>query len=79
MDWQPIETAPKDGTWFVAVCCGEAGSYEVARYQPYHFYKFVEQEGGLFKKEINMTDEWGGANNMHRMTHWMPLPKPPST
>lgn len=71
MNWEPIESAPKDGTrvdlWAVNVF-GEAkrfaGCYwEVATYEFHH-------------------DRWIGlpeGRKSWKPTHWMPLPKPPNT
>jgi hypothetical protein len=85
--WQPIETAPKDGTWFL-ICNAddgfdsyEVGSYdpEVGSYDPTFWPEYVEVEGGLYRKEMKTSYEWRGFNNLHRATHWMPLPEPPLT
>ena len=77
--WQPIETAPKDGTWFL-ICCAEEGfnSYEVGQWDPYMAYTF-EPEGDLYRKVKKSIYDWRGFNNMHRATHGMPLPTPPSS
>lgn len=61
MDWQPIETAPKDGTsillWgdWLKTPCVDNGS-----------------EDGTFGAFTSQT----GYESVHP-THWMPLPKPP--
>jgi hypothetical protein len=80
MEWQPIETAPRDGTWFM-ICRAEDGfdSYEVGRYDPYMTSEFVEVEGGLFRKEMRSSYDWGHFNNFYRATHWMRVPEPPLT
>ena len=77
-DWQPINTAPTDGTWFL-ICNARDGfnSYEVGRYEPMLWPKYVEAGDGLYRKEMQHIHEWRGLNNMHRATHWMPLPEPP--
>jgi hypothetical protein len=77
MDWQPIETAPKDGTnvllWekysitpFVGywLSCGNSGFW-------YADLEHVDAEGG-----------WDGAIAVSKVdqefvSHWMPLPPPP--
>ena len=78
-DWRPIETAPKDGTWFL-ICRADDGfdSYEVGRFDPMILPEFVEAGEGLYRKIERKGYEWTGFNNMHRATHWMPLPEPPS-
>ena len=77
-DWQPINTAPKDGTWFL-ICNAIDGfySYEVGRYEPMFWPEYVEAGDGFYRKEMKQIHEWRGFNNMHRATHWMPLPDPP--
>jgi hypothetical protein len=78
-EWQPIETAPKDGTWFLAARRGEGpDQYEIGAYDPLMFAEYVEVEAGLFRKEMRPSYDWRGFNNFRRMTHWMPLPTPPS-
>lgn len=78
-EWQPIETAPKDGTWFLASREGEGPEdFELGCYEPYYFDEYEEAGDGLFKKQKRLLGEWRGFNNMHRMTHWMPLPAAPS-
>ena len=76
--WRPIDTAPKDGTWFL-ICRADEGfdSYEVGRWEPYMWSEYVEDRDGLYRKESKPVHEWRGFNNMHRATHWLPLPEPP--
>jgi hypothetical protein len=69
-EWQPIETAPKDGEWILAAVidlpCG--GIYlsmpRSENWRPNN-YSFG---GGLWK-------DWSGTGV--NVTHWMPLPAPP--
>ena len=80
MNWQPIESAPRDGTTFVAarfVDDGHDPDYEVGCYRPLTWDRYEPADGGLFQKFTDTVHEWGGFNNFHRMTHWMPLPPPP--
>jgi len=63
-EWQPIETAPKDGTEFLAWYPpddGDDGFFDIADW--IEMPKFVN------------ADSWtrGGLDP----THWMPLPEPP--
>lgn len=78
-EWQPIETAPQDGQWFVAACFDYGDpSYEVGRYNPLMRDGFVETEAaGLYRKEQRQVYDWDGFNNMHRMSHWLALPSAP--
>ena len=82
--WQPIETAPKDGTEILLwrEDCGQfIGAY--TSYDAYASERECEEldEASLFQKD------WFGAGipwGMERMegsdvpTHWMPLPPPPA-
>ncbi len=81
-EWQDIATAPRDGTWFVACRAGEPDSYEIGCYSLLKYPRYIEIEGGLYRKEDETIYEWRGFNNMRRMTHWLsidpvPLPAPP--
>jgi hypothetical protein len=62
MAWQPIETAPRDGTEILAYNAF-AGRY---------LTRFVDGEWPKYGWD-NMTGVW-----YPRPTHWMPLPPPPS-
>ena len=76
--WQPIETAPRDGTWFVICLPGER--FEVGRFYPAKSTYYVPSEiDGLFRQQEKVIHEWGEFNNFHRATHWLPLPAPPVT
>ena len=65
-EWRPIETAPKDGTWFYACRAG----------QPHTGTKvaFSHNCGG------NPETWWDGSMfyRLSTFTHWMPLPPPPA-
>lgn len=64
-EWQPIETAPKDGTRVLLI---HAQSGFVMGY--YKSWQLDGKSGGLWRYEGIHT-----ANV--EPTHWMPLPKPP--
>jgi hypothetical protein len=74
-EWRPIETAPRDGSWFVIRCIDD--TYEAGRYDPSMWPCFEEVEGGLFKKVEKQIYDWAGFNNFHRATHWLQLPPIP--
>lgn len=78
-EWSSIESAPRDGTWFLA-CRADEGfeSYEIGCYDPLKFPRYEPVEGGLYRRVDEEGYEWRGFNNMHRMTHWRALPPPPA-
>lgn len=77
MIWQPIETAPKDGTW-VLIAGGSADVYHDDRNEPpmvaacYALnppyadgdWVFCSYDGGYYGRWV-------------KPTHWMPLPEAP--
>ena len=79
MKWQPIETAPRDGRWFVTACFAEGREpfYEVGAYDPLTRYDYELTDGGLYRRVESIAYDWTGFNNFEHMTHWMPLPEPP--
>ena len=69
MDWQKIETAPKDGTVVL--------TYD-PRWQPpltASFYEFPPGSGAKWRLTWDDTEKYG----RHEPTHWMPLPAPPES
>lgn len=64
-DWQPIETAPKDGTDIVVVDADTAFA-QVASYEPAPdpAWVWVVTDGVTYHEST--------------FTHWMPLPEPPT-
>lgn len=64
--WQPIETAPKDGTKIIAT-----GQYGV---------RVVWWGAGAFNRKINAYDrDWTDCVTYgFKLTHWRPLPAPPT-
>ena len=86
MDWQPIETAPKDGTWVMLYRPhADFGAWDTivfARwyedewawpqevFDPYEPPDLDERDDRGFFAHECFTD----ASNF---THWMPLPAPP--
>lgn len=73
-DWQPIETAPKDGTWILV--------YSSLAEQPNHFIasweKFALPEAACGSEE-EIDGEWTDQQCVFipDPTHWMPLAEPP--
>jgi hypothetical protein len=68
MEWQPIETAPKDGAEILAT--------------GYNYGLMDSGRHRVITKYLD--GEWADASNAFRdtfgyLTHWMPLPEPPET
>lgn len=61
MSWQPIETAPKDGTYFIAY------AHTKIPLIPYVICAFYD---GNFRRHVTHQVQ-------STLTHWMPLPEPP--
>lgn len=74
MNWQPIETAPRDGTlidlWISAVDCA-------FRAVDFKWEVTETQKQGQWVKDGNPLD-WHYGNVGMQATHWMPVPAPPS-
>lgn len=69
MEWQPIETAPKDGQCFLACCWLE--DEDRAFYQLIGWDVYAEMCGRKEGWRNTCNEVWDG------FTHWMPLPEPP--
>jgi len=66
-NWQPIETAPKDGTRFLAF---DGNIMAVCRMEN------ISTSQPLF---VCRVPEWDHENYDHpNFTHWMPSPAPPT-
>lgn len=67
MGWQPIETAPKDGTYFLAF----NAALEADSWADEERHMIVQWTGrGYWRIALD-------GQSAHP-THWMPLPPPPS-
>lgn len=66
MGWQPIETAPKDGSGFI-------GWWPESKNMPYGFTWWLT--GWPWADQWYRTDHRQYA--VGQPTHWMPLPEPP--
>jgi hypothetical protein len=72
--WQPIETAPKDGTKILVFTIH--GDVEVSEYCVKKHVVYDPVGDGLFKAREEIWGEfWNGSC---RPTHWMALPDPPA-
>lgn len=92
MNWQPIETAPKDKTKFLAFGKGHgnrAFSYHIGEpgfpmfsicwWDWHESEKDVPVGDGLFRKEPCRELESWRCEWGFVPTHWMPLPAPPES
>lgn len=64
MEWQPIETAPKNGT-VILVCGGNAGFY------------YPTTLAALWDNGEWLPDQWEQVDESLEPEYWMPLPEPP--
>jgi len=79
-EWQPIDTAPKDGTKILAYTHDglNGPEYAVLSWYIHEGYVFKEMEGGLYMKVLSNSEWWDGAPyTPFPATHWQPLPTPP--
>ena len=86
MEWQPIETAPKDGTK-VVLAHPEWSEYPVAQWMEYPGNPVLDANErdcwvfGWGHDSIGFTvgieDYWLGWDEDQMPTHWMPLPPAP--
>lgn len=80
MQWQTIETAPKDGTSVLIISADYPDCRAVMG-----FWEYTEMEGWswcLYEKLLwhDIPEEHHGLIGwMPEPTHWMPLPAPPTT
>lgn len=73
MNWQPIDTAPKDGT---LVLIAVRGSCYIASWSDEaQFERFEERPGW----QVFVCDDGWYSWAEDAPTHWMPLPDPPSS
>ena len=82
--WQPIETAPKDGTW-ILLCGGRTDEDFYLRDEPEAQSRIVSAFWLLSPCGDEDGEEWSVGfwdgswrTGYENPTHWMPLPPPPS-
>ena len=68
-EWQPIETAPRDGQSILATGGGLDDSVQIVSYS--------EHVGAWETPEATLDDRDDEPDGYSRPTHWMPLPEPP--
>lgn len=82
--WQPIETAPKDGTR-VMLWRGfpEFGEWPEMVIAEWHDYEWQWPDSSHLRGTSSTHGEWtrehlyNGYSSASDFTHWMPLPEPP--
>lgn len=80
-NWQPIETAPKDGREFIVFYETPRGSrgFDIVSWVADEETVSVDVGGGLFRREQRDTSGFIGNIGRHTgkyATHWMPLEPP---
>lgn len=80
MRWQPIETAPRDGTR-ILLCEGEhvgTGLFSAWQRHPDGTVIGLEESSREFPDEYQDTWEWSPSDGPSHASpsHWMPLPEP---
>lgn len=77
--WRPIETAPKDGTPFLAWAPGYKWP-EVLRWFQYDAEDALEvgEEGYFHFAEELLQDACDAPDIASDYSHWQPLPEPPT-
>lgn len=72
-DWQPIETAPKDGT--PVLTCRAGFLPALSHWGSYAGKDRWGTDPETFMEEDHFMDYWLSCD--YAPTHWMPLPPPP--
>lgn len=77
MSWQPIETAPRDGTSIIAWClfedtCESGGPVVVS-----WCHRGVESYDPRTGKTTDVYAFYDGCRAPQGLTHWMPIPAKP--
>lgn len=76
--WQPIETAPKDGTVVLLYWRAEHGPDTVDYFASGEYTRFGDGSGGWCGESFHASvDGYWTRLLAERPTHWMPLPPPP--
>lgn len=79
--WNPISTAPKDGTAFLAFCPPDYDSEFIGHNEPRYQVCYYSISGDLYSSitqfEFENEDLIGEQEEFHP-TNWCKLPNPPS-
>jgi hypothetical protein len=86
LGWRDIATAPRSGEEVLGYkressVCGVVHHCVIMRWKSNEHHRFVEAEGGLFKKVVVDVGGWrtgtGWSEKEFAPDKWMPLPPPP--
>jgi len=76
MEWMPIESAPKDGTY---VLIADDSHVTVGKYHEDKGEHLVAAEQPYWEPyDWSYWDRWQTDDSWFLPTHWMPLPAPPA-
>ena len=83
-EWQPIETAPKDGTMFIGWVSAQRHSAEdgggSGRFHDTSCVDFCAWRNVAESPDGGYVDNFAGqVGDWQHVTHWMPLPAPPQS
>lgn len=82
-EWQPIKTAPRDGTWIIIegeMNGGDTSSARIARWNPTMdmdnggVYEWQALDVGTYDDTIATDDDLWNWYSEGRVSQWMPLP-----
>ena len=73
-NWQPISTAPKDGTRLMLYGC----EFRRHWYGTGYYFKGVPGDGEGWIAHSFLTQPHNDSSGTFQPSHWMPLPEPPS-
>ena len=81
MEWQTIDTAPKDGTEVLACAIKYPDEISIVAFRRYEvsYGRYAADWVGMCDGVPAIKDEGDTYTNYHLpfVTHWMPLPEPP--
>lgn len=77
-EWQPINTAPKDGTWIWVFTepYQDGCPQQSARWIREETEYWEQVSENRKERRVEVSGYWYGCGGWP--THWMPLPKPPT-
>lgn len=81
-EWQPIETAPRDGSRLLVYCpednyCIAAIAISYWAHSPPNVSFIPTGDPHLWRREVQEHARFEVEGGWESPTHWMPLPEPP--